>query len=267
MAALSDHAYDVSQNTTGIWNQKGGILCSANSPHTFHTFLFRQVLKRKLRSDRCAHLAHDARGKTRADVAIHLDAESDIGRNQTADSARAVGIFPERRISGRSRRSAANRSEREPSEDPLLFGRDVIHGYRTVFPIPLGQSATWNPDLIDAQPQWQHARRAPKGFIGHSRRCLISPAIHAGASRGDLGEDPYLTGQLGAAMIRSFRGRSLGEAGNTRGMRETFCGVRRRRGWSGLQFHVHSRESASRGLSAAIPRRHYRWCGDIHDRV
>ena len=31
---------------------------------------------------------------------------------------------------------------------PLLFGRDVIHGYRTVFPIPLGQSASWDPNLI-----------------------------------------------------------------------------------------------------------------------
>ncbi len=32
---------------------------------------------------------------------------------------------------------------------PLLFGRDVIHGYRTIFPIPLGQSASWDPELIE----------------------------------------------------------------------------------------------------------------------
>ncbi|MCH5373932.1 MAG: glycosyl hydrolase, partial [Planctomycetes bacterium] len=31
---------------------------------------------------------------------------------------------------------------------PLLFGRDVIHGFRTIFPIPLGQAATWNPELV-----------------------------------------------------------------------------------------------------------------------
>src|SRR6202020_674100 len=31
---------------------------------------------------------------------------------------------------------------------PLLFGRDVIHGYRTIFPIPLGQAASWDPDLV-----------------------------------------------------------------------------------------------------------------------
>ena len=31
---------------------------------------------------------------------------------------------------------------------PLVFGRDVIHGFRTIFPIPLGQAATWNPELV-----------------------------------------------------------------------------------------------------------------------
>src|SRR5689334_13995775 len=32
---------------------------------------------------------------------------------------------------------------------PLLFGRDVIHGYKTIFPIPLGQAASWNPQLVE----------------------------------------------------------------------------------------------------------------------
>src|SRR5258708_875256 len=32
---------------------------------------------------------------------------------------------------------------------PLIFGRDVIHGYKTIFPIPLGQAATWDPELVD----------------------------------------------------------------------------------------------------------------------
>ncbi|HEY2013642.1 MAG TPA: glycoside hydrolase family 3 N-terminal domain-containing protein, partial [Bryobacteraceae bacterium] len=42
---------------------------------------------------------------------------------------------------------------------PLLFGRDVIHGYKTIFPIPLGQAATWDPDLV-AQASRQAAREA-----------------------------------------------------------------------------------------------------------
>src|SRR5690348_4115378 len=40
---------------------------------------------------------------------------------------------------------------------PLLFGRDVIHGYKTVFPIPLGQAAAWDPDLVE-----QAAREAAR---------------------------------------------------------------------------------------------------------
>src|SRR4051812_42641938 len=32
---------------------------------------------------------------------------------------------------------------------PLIFGRDVIHGFRTIFPIPLGQAASWNPQLVE----------------------------------------------------------------------------------------------------------------------
>ena len=38
--------------------------------------------------------------------------------------------------------------EESPHGIPLLFGRDVIHGFRTVMPIPLGQAATWNPELV-----------------------------------------------------------------------------------------------------------------------
>src|SRR6478752_8508129 len=47
-------------------------------------------------------------------------------------------------------RAEAQRIARKESRlgIPLLFGRDVIHGYRTVFPIPLGQAASWDPDLI-----------------------------------------------------------------------------------------------------------------------
>src|SRR5262245_47896494 len=47
-------------------------------------------------------------------------------------------------------RAEAQRIARQESrlKIPILFGRDVIHGYRTVFPIPLGQSASWDPDLI-----------------------------------------------------------------------------------------------------------------------
>lgn len=89
---------------------------------------------------------------------------------------------------------------------PLLFGRDVIHGYATVFPIPLGQSASWNPELLreaagvaarEAAAQGIHWTFAPMIDIARDPRW--------GRIAESLGEDPYLAGVLGAAMVRGFQ--------------------------------------------------------------
>jgi beta-glucosidase len=93
---------------------------------------------------------------------------------------------------------------------PLLFGRDVIHGYRTIFPIPLGQSASWDPDLIR-----EAARIAAREATSEGIRWTFAPMLDItrdprwGRVAETLGEDPYLTGVLGAAMIRGFQGESL----------------------------------------------------------
>jgi len=93
---------------------------------------------------------------------------------------------------------------------PLLFGRDIIHGYRTIFPIPLGQSASWDPELIK-----EAARIAAQEGAREGIRWTFAPMIDIardprwGRVAESLGEDPYLTGTLGAAMIRGFQGESL----------------------------------------------------------
>ena len=93
---------------------------------------------------------------------------------------------------------------------PLLFGRDVIHGYRTIFPIPLGQSASWDPELVS-----QAARISAREATDEGIRWTFAPMIDItrdprwGRVAETLGEDPYLTGALGAAMIRGFQGKSL----------------------------------------------------------
>ena len=93
---------------------------------------------------------------------------------------------------------------------PLLFGRDVIHGYRTVFPIPLGQAASWDPDLIR-----EAARIAAREATSEGVRWTFAPMLDVtrdprwGRVAETLGEDPYLIGALGAAMIRGFQGESL----------------------------------------------------------
>lgn len=89
---------------------------------------------------------------------------------------------------------------------PLLIGRDVVHGYRTVFPIPLGQAASWHPALIEraaeiaseeAQSQGVNWTFAPMVDVGRDPRW--------GRVAETLGEDPHLSGELAAAMVRGFQ--------------------------------------------------------------
>ncbi len=93
---------------------------------------------------------------------------------------------------------------------PLLMGRDVIHGFRTIFPIPLGQAASWNPDLVreaariaalEARSQGVHWTFAPMIDISRDPRW--------GRIAESLGEDPFLTGLLGSAMVEGFQTENL----------------------------------------------------------
>jgi beta-glucosidase len=108
---------------------------------------------------------------------------------------------------------------------PLLFGRDVIHGYRTAFPIPLGQAASWNPELVqraaavaakEASTEGIHWTFAPMLDVARDPRW--------GRVAESLGEDPYLTRRLGAAMIRGFQGDSIGSPGSVAACAKHFAG-------------------------------------------
>lgn len=101
---------------------------------------------------------------------------------------------------------------------PLLVGRDVIHGFRTVFPIPLGQAATWNPTLVRDAAHIAALEAASAG-VNWTFAPMIDIARDPrwGRIAESLGEDPYLTGTLGAAMVQGFQGGASAthEAGGT----------------------------------------------------
>ena len=107
---------------------------------------------------------------------------------------------------------SASRCEKAVSRIPLLFGRDVIHGYNTIFPIPLAQAATWDPDLVE-----QAARQAAREAATEGIRWTFAPMIDIardprwGRIAESLGEDPRLTATLAAAMVRGFQGSSLAD--------------------------------------------------------
>ncbi len=95
---------------------------------------------------------------------------------------------------------------------PLIIGRDVIHGFKTIFPIPLGQAASFNPQLvedgariaaIEASSMGVHWTFAPMIDIARDPRW--------GRIAESLGEDSYLTSVLGTAMIRGFQGKDLSD--------------------------------------------------------
>ncbi len=95
---------------------------------------------------------------------------------------------------------------------PLVIGRDVIHGFKTIFPIPLGQAASWDPDAVSLA-----ARVAAAEAVSSGINWTFAPMIDItrdprwGRIAESLGEDPYLCGQLGAAMVRGFQGEDLAD--------------------------------------------------------
>ena len=93
---------------------------------------------------------------------------------------------------------------------PLLIGRDVIHGFRTVMPIPLGQAASWNPDVVRAGAEVAAAEAARTG-VNWTFAPMIDIARDArwGRIAESLGEDPYLASELGVAMVQGFQGDGL----------------------------------------------------------
>jgi beta-glucosidase len=90
---------------------------------------------------------------------------------------------------------------------PLLFGFDVIHGFRTIFPVPLAMAASWDPQLIE-QAQSIAAREARSVGIHWAFAPMVDIARDPRWGRiiEGAGEDPYLGSAVAAAQVRGFQG-------------------------------------------------------------
>jgi beta-glucosidase len=97
---------------------------------------------------------------------------------------------------------------------PLLFGLDVIHGFRTTFPIPLAEASSWDPAAVEAS-----ARAAAEEAAAAGVNWTYAPMVDIardprwGRIAEGSGEDPYLGSALAAARVRGFQGTSLTEPG------------------------------------------------------
>jgi beta-glucosidase len=93
---------------------------------------------------------------------------------------------------------------------PLLFGADVIHGFRTIFPVPLATASSWDPALITdlAHMAATEARTAGVNWI-YSPMVDIARDARWGRCTEGAGEDPYLGSAIARAYIRGYQGDSL----------------------------------------------------------
>ena len=94
---------------------------------------------------------------------------------------------------------------------PLLFGLDVIHGYRTLFPAPLGMASSWDP-AVEEQAQALAAAEARSAGIRWTFTPMVDIARDArwGRIQEGAGEDPYLGAAMAQAQVRGFQGAQLG---------------------------------------------------------
>ncbi|MDD3566876.1 MAG: glycoside hydrolase family 3 N-terminal domain-containing protein [Bacteroidales bacterium] len=93
---------------------------------------------------------------------------------------------------------------------PLLFGYDVIHGHRTIFPIPLGETASWDMDYIE-----KSARIAAIEATSEGLHWTFAPMIDVtrdprwGRIAEGSGEDPFLTSMVARAKVRGYQGKDF----------------------------------------------------------
>ena len=94
---------------------------------------------------------------------------------------------------------------------PLLFGQDIIHGYRTIFPVPLGEAASWDLEAME-----KGARVAATEASAAGVHWTFAPMVDIardprwGRVMKGAGEDPYLGSKIATARVKGFQGKGLG---------------------------------------------------------
>src|SRR5437762_5327828 len=117
-------------------------------------------------------------------------------------------------VLGAEQANAAQRAAVEGSrlKIPLILGYDVIHGYRTVFPVPLASAGSFDPQLIE-----QAERVAAKEATASGVKWVFAPMVDVardprwGRIVECAGEDPYLGSQIAAAKVRGFQGKDMAD--------------------------------------------------------
>lgn len=148
---------------------------------------------------------------------LNLPGSGDIvtGQAQSSDIGRKIkegkvgGLFNIKSVA-KIREVQRVAVEQSRLKIPLIFGMDVIHGYETVFPIPLGLSCSWDMALVE-----RSARIAAVEASADGINWTFSPMVDIcrdprwGRIAEGSGEDAYLGSQISAAMVRGYQGSDL----------------------------------------------------------
>lgn len=115
--------------------------------------------------------------------------------------------------------------EESPSGIPILFALDVIHGYRTIFPVPLAMASSWDPAVAE-QAQAVAAKEARAAGIHWTFAPMLDIARDARWGRivEGAGEDPYLGAAMAAAQVRGFQGDNLSDRERVAACAKHFAG-------------------------------------------
>jgi beta-glucosidase len=130
----------------------------------------------------------------------NMISRGDVGSLFNLDSGRAANQYQHLAV------------EKSRLHIPLLFGLDVIHGFRTTFPVPLALASTWDPSIVE-----QYARIAAEESSAAGVRWVFSPMVDIardprwGRIVEGAGEDPYLGSVMARAYVRGYQGRKLND--------------------------------------------------------
>lgn len=148
---------------------------------------------------------------------LNLPASGDITTG-TASSSNIAEKIKEGKVGGLFNIKSAEKirdvqkiaMEQSRLKIPLIFGMDVIHGYQTMFPIPLGMSCSWDMELVE-----KSARIAAQEASADGINWTFSPMVDIsrdprwGRVSEGSGEDPYLGSQIAKAMVKGYQGDDL----------------------------------------------------------
>lgn len=150
---------------------------------------------------------------------LNLPVSGDIvtGQAQSSDIAKAIaqgrvgGLFNIKSVE-KIKEVQKIAVEKSRLKIPLIFGMDVIHGYQTTFPIPLGTSCSWDMDLIKQTAQMAAKEASADGVCWtFSPMVDISRDPRWGRVAEGGGEDPFLGSQISKAMVQGYQGNNLAD--------------------------------------------------------